>query len=137
MYFLNSFAKVEFIGYVGANPEISSVGESKKSLCKFSVATKQKFSADEEPKTLWHRVIAWSKLAETAANALNSGDLVLVTANIAYNDWVDKHDQKRKDVQFILDSFVVLKRKDSDKESKMDSKNESKKDSKKESKKDS
>ena len=131
MYFLNSFAKVVLIGQVGAEPEISSVGNENRSLCKFSLATKQTISAEAEVQTLWHQVIAWGKKAETASKALNSGDLVRVSANIDCNEWTDKFEQKRKDVQFVLDEFVILKRKNSDGEAKTAPKDESKKSGKK------
>jgi single-strand DNA-binding protein len=38
-------------------------------VCKFSLATSRKFTAKDgqkQEKTEWHRIVVWSKLAETA-----------------------------------------------------------------------
>lgn len=118
MYFLNSYTNVEIIGYVGSKPEVSTVGSENRSLCKLSIATRQTVNKESEIQTLWHQVIAWGKTAESVEKVISAGDLIRVSAKIGYNEWTDQHEQKRKDVQFVLDEFVVLKRKEEQAEKK-------------------
>lgn len=72
--------KVQLIGALGVNPEVSKSG-SGKLVCKLSVATSYM-----EKKVMWHRVIVWEKLADLCNKNLKKGNRVYVEGYLNYRD---------------------------------------------------
>jgi len=64
---------VVIAGRVGADPEIKS--PNKKTLATFSVATNESYKDKHDEwqnKAVWHRIIEWGRIAETAERLPNS-----------------------------------------------------------------
>ncbi len=64
---------VRLTGFLGAEPEIKSIGEKKK-LAKVSIATNDSYKNDKGDKveeTQWHNLIMWDRLANLAFNYLH------------------------------------------------------------------
>ena len=58
--------KVQLIGNVGNEPEITNL-ESGKKVAKFSIATNEFYknsNGEKEQNTQWHNVVAWGKIAK-------------------------------------------------------------------------
>jgi single-strand DNA-binding protein len=78
-----SFLKVEVIGHVGRDPEMryTPTGQA---VTSFSVAHTEQYVKDGETvkKTVWLRVSAWGKLAETCNQYVKKGMLVRVEGRL-------------------------------------------------------
>jgi single-strand DNA-binding protein len=71
-----SLNKVMIIGRLGSDPEVSYT-PSGMAVTRFSVATseywKDKSTGERKEKTEWHRIVVFSKLAETCGKNLEKG----------------------------------------------------------------
>jgi single-strand DNA-binding protein len=69
------FNRTIIVGRLGAAPEMRFL-QNGTPIASFSVATE--IGTGESKKTLWYKVTAWRKLAETCNEYLEKGSLVLV-----------------------------------------------------------
>ena len=102
-----SVNSVQLIGKLGADPELSYTG-SGDAVCKFRVATNEKWTAKDgtkQERTTWHRVEIWKKQAELCNQYLKKGSDVYVDGKISVSEWEDKHAQKRED-RYITAKYV-------------------------------
>ncbi|OLY84358.1 Single-stranded DNA-binding protein [Smittium mucronatum] len=101
------------LGNVGQDPEINTFGESGK-IAKFSIATSYNFKDKEGntlQKTSWHKVTAFSKLAEVAEKLVKKGASVYVEGRIEYQQYVNKDglDVNSTDLIDTLDKLDIFK----------------------------
>lgn len=78
------FQKLIIIGRLGQDPEMRYT-QSGTPVANFSVATDKKWkTADGEQKqqTVWFRVSAWNRLAETCNQYLSKGKLVMIEGEL-------------------------------------------------------
>ncbi len=75
--------KVILVGNVGRDPEMKSL-PSGTHLCKFSLATTDKRSKDEDgnPRTEWHNIVTWGKLAEICDRYVTKGKQLYIEGSI-------------------------------------------------------
>ena len=75
--------KVILVGNVGRHPEMKSL-PSGTHLCKFSLATTDKRSKDENgnPRTEWHNIVTWGKLAEICDRYVTKGKQLYIEGSI-------------------------------------------------------
>ncbi len=103
--------RVQLIGRLGKDPE-SKVLPSGTSVCKFSLATDEKFtdrSGEKQERTEWHNVVAWGKLADICGQYLVKGKLIYVEGSLRTESWDDKESGKKmyrteivaRDVRFL------------------------------------
>jgi single-strand DNA-binding protein len=67
--------KVILIGNLGADPEIRYT-QSGTAVATFRMATTEKFKGKDgqmQDQTEWHRIVAWSRLAEICGEYLHKG----------------------------------------------------------------
>jgi single-strand DNA-binding protein len=87
------FQQITLVGNLGRDPEMRYT-PSGVPVASFSVATSRKFqSADGQmqEKTVWFRVTAWRKTAETVSQYLSKGSKVLIVGELEEpRTWVDK-----------------------------------------------
>ncbi len=87
------FQQITLVGNLGRDPEMRYT-PSGVPVASFSVATSRKFqSADGQwqEKTVWFRVTAWRKTAETVSQYLTKGSKVLIIGELEEpRTWVDK-----------------------------------------------
>lgn len=78
-----SILKLELIGHVGRDPEMRYT-PSGQAVTSFSVAHTEQFTSNGETKkkTIWMRVSAWGKLAETCNTYVKKGMLVRVEGKL-------------------------------------------------------
>lgn len=70
--------KVQLIGNVGNEPEITNL-ESGKKVAKFSIATNESYKDSKGEKvtnTQWHNIVAWGKIAEIVEKYVGKGKVV-------------------------------------------------------------
>ncbi|MCA1988115.1 MAG: single-stranded DNA-binding protein [Desulfarculus sp.] len=102
--------KVILVGNLGADPEMKYT-PSGTPICTFRLATSETFKdrdGNQQERTEWHRVVAWSKLAEICGQYLAKGRQVYVEGSIRTRSWDDQDGNKRfmteivaRDVQFL------------------------------------
>ncbi len=87
-----SLNKAILIGNLGSDPEIRTTGNGAK-VAQFSIATSRKWTnnaGEQQEKTEWHRVVAWSKLADVVERYVKKGQQVYVEGEIQYRSYEDK-----------------------------------------------
>ncbi len=87
--------KVILIGNVGQEPEFRQT-TSGTSLAKFSLATSDRRSKDRDgnPRTEWHRIVAWGRQAEFCRDYIHKGTQLFIEGTIRYDSY-EKDGQKR------------------------------------------
>lgn len=87
-----SLNKAIIIGNLGSDPEIRTTGNGTR-VAQFSVATSRSWtnqSGEQQEKTEWHRIVAWSKLADIVERYLKKGNQVYIEGEIQYRSYEDK-----------------------------------------------
>jgi len=103
--------KVFLIGRLGKDPETryTSGGSA---VCNFSIATDETFkdrSGQKQKHIEWHKIIAWSKLAEICQQYLKKGSLVYVEGKIQSRQWEDKRSgEKRTAFEIVASTMKML-----------------------------
>lgn len=80
-----SYQKVVVVGFLGKDPELRYTPAGTP-ICTFSVATSRRWTdANGQPqeRTVWFRVSAWRRLAETCNEYLSKGRQVLVEGELS------------------------------------------------------
>jgi len=76
--------KVQLIGNVGNEPEITNL-ESGKKVAKFSIATNESYKDSKGGKvtnTQWHNIVAWGKIAEIVEKYVGKGKEVALEGKL-------------------------------------------------------
>ena len=85
-----SLNKAIIIGHLGKDPEVR-YPPSGEAVCNFTVATsetwKDKATGEKKESTEWHRIGAFSKLAEICGQYLKKGSLVYIEGRIQTRKW--------------------------------------------------
>ena len=100
------FNKVILIGRIGNKPTLKEGKEGAK-YCNFSLVTNTGFG--DKKVTDWHSVTAFNKTAESCANYLDKGSLLLVEGHIRYDIW-EKDGKKNQKTTIIADKINFFPR---------------------------
>jgi single-strand DNA-binding protein len=105
-----SVNRVTLLGNVGNDPEIKSFGQ--RSVVNFSLATtewwKDKTTQEWKSKTEWHRVCAWSPLAEQIKEKVKKGSRIYCEGKVKYEQWEDREGNKKYMTNIEIREFVLL-----------------------------
>lgn len=103
--------KVILIGNLGNNPETKAT-KSGSTVTNISVATseswKDKQSGEKQERTEWHRVVFHGRLAEIAAQYLQTGSKVYLEGSLRTNKWVDKEGKNRYTTEIVAAQMQML-----------------------------
>lgn len=105
-----SVNKVILVGRLGQNPEIRYT-PSGAAVANFSIATSESWtdkSNQKQEKTEWHRIVAWSKLAELCSQYLTKGRQVYVEGRLQTRQWQDKDGQTRYTTEIQAQTIQFL-----------------------------
>src|SRR5690554_7863187 len=94
---MSSLNKAMIIGRLGSDPEVRYT-QSNTAVATLSIATSERFkdsNGEYQERTEWHRVVAWSRLAEICQQYLKKGSLVYIEGPIQTRSWEDKDGQKK------------------------------------------
>lgn len=92
-----SFNKITIVGYVGRDPELRFTQQGM-AVCNLSVATTEKRKnarGEVEEHTIWFRVTAWGRQAETAAEYLAKGRQVYIDGRLRLEQYTDREGNLR------------------------------------------
>ena len=91
--------QVSLIGFLGKDAEVRTT-KSQTSFTVLSLATKRSWkdreTGERQSQTTWHRIIAWGKLGEYAANLIKGAHLQ-IEGEIRTRDYVQKTGGKNSD----------------------------------------
>jgi single-strand DNA-binding protein len=84
-----SLNRVELIGHLGGDPELSMTGKGNPKVI-FRLATTYRWrdtDGQSREATDWHNIVVWNKLAEICARNLAKGRLVYVEGRLTTRQW--------------------------------------------------
>lgn len=102
--------KVILIGRLGADPEVR-YAPSGNAVANFSIATNRSYKdreGNQQEQTDWHRIVAWTRLAEFAKQYLHKGMRVYIEGRLQYRDWQDQNGVKRNVTDVIANDIQML-----------------------------
>jgi single-strand DNA-binding protein len=105
--------RVQLIGNLGADPELSTFGDDKKKA-KISLATNEfyrKSDGEKVEETTWHNLIAWGKTAQLAEQYLKKGSEVAIEGKLSHRKYEDKEGKDRYITEVVVNEFLMLDKK--------------------------
>lgn len=108
-YKLMNLNKVFLLGRVTNDIELKRT-PSGQSVCTFNLATNRYYKVNEEKKeeVCFHRIVAWTKLAETIQNFVKKGDPIFIEGRIANRTYEDKQGNKKSISEVIADNIQFM-----------------------------
>jgi single-strand DNA-binding protein len=107
---MSSLNKAIIIGRLGADPELRHTADGI-AVATFNVATtetRRDRSGVKQDKTEWHRVVAWRKLGEIAAEYLKKGRLVYIEGRIQSREFEGRDGVKRRTFEIVATEMKML-----------------------------
>ena len=102
--------KVQLIGHLGNDPEISNL-ESGKKIAKMTIATNESYKNDQGEKitdTQWHNVVAWGKTAELFEKYATKGKEVAIEGKLTHRSYQDKNGEKKYFTEVVASDLLLL-----------------------------
>jgi single-strand DNA-binding protein len=103
--------KAIVIGHLGKDPESRTL-PSGATVCSMSVATtekwKDKTTGEAKEATEWHKISAFGRLAEIAAEYLRKGSGVYIEGSLRTRKWTDKQGNERYSTEIVANDLVML-----------------------------
>jgi len=103
--------QITLIGYLGGDPELRYTQDGTP-VTSFSVATNRRWSAQDgttQEKTVWFRVTAWRRQAETCNEYLTKGQRVLVVGEVEEpGTWTDQEGNARASLEVQARNVTFL-----------------------------
>lgn len=106
-----SLNKVLLIGNLTRDPELRFTPQGT-AVCTFGLATNRSWTTGEggekNEQTEFHRVVAWSKLAEICGQLLKKGRKVFVEGRLQTREWTTQEGQKRQVTEIVMENMILL-----------------------------
>lgn len=102
--------KVILIGRLGRDPEMRYTAGGTP-VCNFTMATDEVFrdkGGQTQKRTEWHRIVAWSKLAEQCSKLLGKGKLCYIEGRLQTREWNDRDGNKRTTTEIVARTMRIL-----------------------------
>ena len=102
--------KVQLIGNVGNEPEITTLENGKK-VAKFSIATNESYkdsNGEKVQSTEWHNIIAWGKIAEIVENYVSKGKEIVLEGKLTSRSYESRSGEKRYITEVVVDEILLL-----------------------------
>lgn len=105
-----SLNKVTLIGNLTRDPELRYTPNGA-AVCTFGLATNRSWTTDtgeKKEEVEFHRIVAWSKLAELCSQLLAKGRKVYLEGRIAYRKYTDKNNVEQNIAEIVIDDMLIL-----------------------------
>ncbi|KAA5825160.1 single-stranded DNA-binding protein [Algibacter amylolyticus] len=102
--------KVQLIGNVGNEPEITNL-ESGKKVAKFSITTNESYKDSKGEKvtnTQWHNIVAWGKIAEIVEKYVGKGKEVALEGKLTSRSYETKEGENKYVTEVVVDEILLL-----------------------------
>lgn len=105
-----SLNKVVLIGNLTRDPELRYTPQGT-AVAQFGLATNRDWvtaNGEKKEEVQYHRIIAWSKLAELCSQLLSKGSKVFVEGRIVYRQFEGKDGTQKNITEIVMDNMIVL-----------------------------
>lgn len=105
-----SLNKVTLIGNLTRDPELKYT-PSGSAVCTFGVATNRQWTTDAGEKkedVEFHKIVAWTKLAEICSQLLTKGRKVYVEGRLQTRSWNAQDGTPRSTTEIVISDMIVL-----------------------------
>lgn len=105
-----SLNKALLIGNLTRDPELRYTPNGT-AVCSFGVATNRSWtteSGEKRDEVEFHRVVAWSKLAELCSQLLVKGRKVFVEGRLQTRTWQGQDGAQRSSTEIVIDNMIIL-----------------------------
>jgi len=105
-----TYNRVFLVGRLGRDPELRYT-QNGTPVVNFPMATDESYTdrdGNRQDRTEWHRIVVWSKQAETVSNYLRKGSLALVEGSLQTRKWQDQQGQDRYTTEIKAQRVVFL-----------------------------
>jgi len=105
-----SLNSVQLIGNLTRDPELRYT-PSGTPVCTIGMATNRSWTTDtgeKKEEVEYHRIIAWSKLAELCSQLLAKGTKVYVHGRLTTRNWTGQDGVQKSTTEIIIDDMIVL-----------------------------
>ena len=102
------------IGNLTRDPEVRTTPQGVP-VASFAIATNliwKDQSGARQQKAEFHNIVAWRKLGETCGQYLKRGSKVYVEGRLQTRSWDDQSGNKKYRTEVVLDSMIMLDRKE-------------------------
>lgn len=103
--------KVTLIGNIGTDPEGKDLPSGIR-VVNFSMATTEKWkdknTGDNVEKTEWHKIVAFSRLAEIIEQYCRKGSKIYIEGRIQTRDWETDQGEKRYMTEIVAKEMKML-----------------------------
>lgn len=106
--------KVILIGNLGADPEVRYT-QSGTPCATFNVATTERWKGQDgqrQEQTEWHRIVAWSGLAEVCGEYLKKGHRVYIEGKLQTRKWQAQDGSDRYTTEIVAREMKMLTARD-------------------------
>ncbi len=107
-----SLNKVLLLGNLTRDPDLRYTPNGTPVIT-FSVATNRRWktqTGEFKDEAQFHRIVAWSKLAELLGQFLQRGTRVLVEGRLQYRKWTDQSGVERQTTEIVASDVIVVDR---------------------------
>jgi len=105
-----SLNKVELIGNLTRDPELRYTPQGT-AVCTFGLATNRQWTTDageKKEEVEFHRIVAWSKLAELCSQLLSKGRKVYVEGRLQTRKWTGQDGVDRITTEIVISDMIIL-----------------------------
>lgn len=105
-----SLNKATLIGNLTRDPELRYTPQGT-AVCTFSLATNRQWTTDSGEKkedAEFHRIVAWSKLAEICSQLLKKGRKVFVEGRLQTRQWQAQDGGQRSTTEIVISDMILL-----------------------------
>ena len=105
-----SVNKVILIGNLGADPE-TRFTPSGSQVATVNLATDETWtdkSGERQPRTEWHRLVLWRRLAEIAGQYLKKGSKIYVEGRLQTRNWDDQSGRRHYVTEIVVTDMHML-----------------------------
>ncbi|MBI3954746.1 single-stranded DNA-binding protein [Candidatus Collierbacteria bacterium] len=105
-----SLNRVMLIGNLTRDPELRYTPQGT-AVCTFGLATNREWtdaSGTRQEEVEFHRIVAWSKLAEICSQLLYKGRKVYVQGRLQTRSWQGQDGQDKQVTEVVIDEMIAL-----------------------------
>ena len=107
---VRSLNKAQLIGNLTRDPELRYTPQGT-AVCTFGLATNRQWTTDTGEKREeadFHRLVAWSKLAELCAQLLTKGRKVYIEGRLQTRSWTAQDGNQRQTTEIVVNDMILL-----------------------------
>lgn len=105
-----SVNSITIVGNLGDEPKLSYTKNNNTAVCNFSMAVNQQVYKDGGyvKDTLWFKVTAWGKQAESCAKYLQKGSMAYVRGQLGIDTWENRNNETQYTLTINADNVTFI-----------------------------